>query len=210
MTRETREAPNKEAREDKHNAAMRKQQAAVQERIAQAPDERSLILLLTGDGKGKTSSGFGMLWRALGYGQQVAVVQFIKGTQASGEEIFLRERFPEIPFHQMGTGFTWDTQNFAADQAAAERTWAKAAELLQREDLDLLLLDELTYMLAYRFLDEAIVLDALRHRAPQLSVVITGRGGGTALRELADTVSEVKNVKHAFDSGIKARKGVDY
>ena len=197
-------------REDKHNAVMRKQQAAVQERIAQAPDEHSLIVLLTGDGKGKTSSGFGMLWRALGYGHQVAVVQFIKGTQASGEEIFLRERYPEIPFFQMGTGFTWDTQNFISDQAAAERTWTEAEALLQREDLDLLLLDELTYMLAYRFLDEDKVLNALRERAPQLSVVVTGRGGGTALRELADTVSEVKNIKHAFDAGIKARKGVDY
>jgi cob(I)alamin adenosyltransferase len=198
------------SREDRFNESMRKQQAAVQERIAQAPDERSLLVLLTGDGKGKTSSGFGMLWRALGYGQKVAVVQFIKGTQASGEELFLRQHHPEIPLIQMGTGFTWDTQNFAADQAAAQRTWAEAARLLQQGDLDLLLLDELTYMLAFRFLDESEVLTALRERAPQLSVVITGRGGGSALRELCDTVSEVKNLKHAFDSGVKARKGVDY
>jgi cob(I)alamin adenosyltransferase len=198
------------SREDRFNASMRKQQAAVQERIAQAPEERSLLVLLTGDGKGKTSSGFGMLWRALGYGQKVAVVQFIKGTQASGEELFLRQQHPDIPFFQMGTGFTWDTQNFAADQAAAQHTWAEARRLLQRSDLDFLLLDELTYMLAYRFLDEAEVLGALRDRAPQLSVVVTGRGGGTALRELCDTVSEVKNLKHAFEAGIKARKGIDY
>jgi cob(I)alamin adenosyltransferase len=198
------------SREDRFNESMRKQQAAVQERIAQAPEERSLLVLLTGDGKGKTTSGFGMLWRALGYGQKVAVVQFIKGTQASGEELFLRERHPDIPFFQMGTGFTWDTQNFAADQAAAQRTWLDAKRLLQQPDLDFLLLDELTYMLAYRFLEEDEVLDALRDRSPQLSVIVTGRGGGTALRELCDTVSEVKNLKHAFDSGIKARKGVDY
>lgn len=198
------------SREERFNAAMERQQAAVRECIAQASDERSLIVLLTGDGKGKTSSGFGMVFRALGYGQKVAVVQFIKGTQPSGEEIFLRERFPEIPFYQMGTGFTWDTQNFVADQAAARRTWEQALKLLQRDDLDLLLLDELTYMLAYKFLDEDEVLTALRERAPQLSVIVTGRGGGTALRELADTVSEVKNHKHAFDAGIKARKGVDY
>jgi cob(I)alamin adenosyltransferase len=198
------------SREDRFNESMRRQQAAVQERIAQAPDERSLLVLLTGDGKGKTTSGFGMLWRALGYGQKVAVVQFIKGTQASGEELFLRQRHPEVPFFQMGTGFTWDTQNFTADQAAAQGTWAQAARLLQQDDLDFLLLDELTYMLAYRFLEEDAVLTALRERSPQLSVVVTGRGGGTALRELCDTVSEVKNLKHAFDSGIKARKGIDY
>ncbi|MDR0781400.1 MAG: cob(I)yrinic acid a,c-diamide adenosyltransferase [Pseudomonadales bacterium] len=198
------------SRDARFNQAMRRQQAAVQARIAQAPEERSLLLLLTGDGKGKTTSGFGMLWRALGYGQNVAVVQFIKGTQASGEELFLRQRHPGIPFFQMGTGFTWDTQNFAADQAAARRTWAQAAQLLQQSDLDFLLLDELTYMLAYRFLEEDAVLTALRERSPRLSVVITGRGGGSALRELCDTVSEVKNLKHAFDAGLKARQGIDY
>lgn len=110
----------------------------------------------------------------------------------------------------MGTGFTWDTQNFAADQQAALRTWNEAERLLQEPGLDLLLLDELTYMLAYRFLDEASVLTALRDRSPQLSVVITGRGGGTALRELADTVTDVRSVKHAYEAGIKARRGVDF
>lgn len=195
---------------DKFNKAMATQKDNVDAAIAKAGREESVIVLLTGDGKGKTTSGFGMVFRALGYGQQVAVVQFIKGTQASGEELLLRNSYPQVPFFQMGTGFTWDTQDFASDKAAAERTWHEAARLLQAPALDLLLLDELTYMLAYQFLDEAMVLDALRARSPQLSVVVTGRGGGTALRELADTVSEVKNVKHAFDAGIKARRGVDY
>lgn len=196
--------------ESRYDRAMQRQKAAVDAGIARADQERSVLILLTGEGKAKTTSGFGMVFRALGWGQRVAVVQFIKGTQASGEELLLRERFPEIPFYQMGTGFTWDSQNFAGDQAAAERTWAEALRLLQDPQLDLLLLDELTYMLAYRFLDEQQVLDALQQRSPGLSVVVTGRGGGTALRELADTVSEVRSVKHAYEHGIKARKGVDF
>ncbi len=195
---------------EKFNKSMAKQKSQVDASIKLADREKSVIVLLTGDGKGKTTSGFGMVLRALGYGQKVAVVQFIKGTQASGEEILLREKFPEISFHQMGTGFTWDSQNYAADKIAAENTWQKASRLLKDQKLDLLLLDELTYMFAFKFLDESKVLEALHERAPQLSVVITGRGGGTALRELADTVSEVKNLKHAYEGGIKARLGVDY
>ena len=195
---------------DRFNKAMATQKSNVDASVAQADREQSVIVLLTGDGKGKTTSGFGMIFRALGYGQRVAVVQFIKGTQASGEELLLRNSYPQVPLVQMGTGFTWDTQNFDADKAAAQRTWAQAAQLLRDPELDVLLLDELTYMLAYRFLDETLVLDALRTRAPQLSVIVTGRGGGTALRELADTVAEVKNIKHAFEAGIKARRGVDY
>ncbi|HTQ99361.1 MAG TPA: cob(I)yrinic acid a,c-diamide adenosyltransferase [Candidatus Acidoferrum sp.] len=197
-------------RADKFNKAMAKQQEQVATSIQRADREQSVVVLLTGDGKGKTSAGFGTLLRALGWEQKVAVVQFIKGTQPSGEELLLRDRHPDIPFFQMGTGFTWDTQNFAGDQAAAMRTWQHAAQLLQDPALDVLLLDELTYMLAYKFLEEATVLMAIRQRSPQLSVVITGRGGGTALRELADTVSEVKSLKHAYESGIKARKGIDY
>ena len=195
---------------DKFNRTMAKQKAQVDASIAKADNERSVIVLLTGDGKGKTTAGFGTVLRALGWEQQVAVVQFIKGTQPSGEELLLRKHYPQIPFFQMGTGFTWDTQNFAADQQAALRTWNEAERLLQEPGLDLLLLDELTYMLAYRFLDEASVLTALRDRSPQLSVVITGRGGGTALRELADTVTDVRSVKHAYEAGIKARRGVDF
>ncbi len=195
---------------DKFNKTMALQKASVDAGIERASHEQSVVVLLTGDGKGKTTSGFGMIFRALGYGQRVAVVQFIKGTQASGEELLLRNSYPHVPLVQMGTGFTWDTQNFAADQAAAHRTWLAADDMLKDPTLDVLLLDELTYMLAYKFLDEAVVLNALRQRSPQLSVIVTGRGGGTALRELADTVSEVKNLKHAYDTGIKARLGVDY
>jgi cob(I)alamin adenosyltransferase len=196
--------------EEKFNKTMARQKAQVDAAIAAADQSKSLVLLITGDGKGKSTSGFGMVLRALGHGQKVAVVQFIKGTQASGEETLLKQRFPEIPFFQMATGFTWDSQNHAADKAAAERTWAEALKLLQDPGLDVLLLDELTYMLSFKFLEEVEVLQAIRDRTPQLSVIITGRGGGSGLRELADTVSEVKSLKHAYESGIKARAGIDF
>ncbi len=196
--------------EDKFNRSMAKQKTHVDASIAAASNEQSLIVLLTGDGKGKSTSGFGMVMRALGHGQRVAVVQFIKGTQSSGEEVLLKQHFPEIPFFQMATGFTWDNQNHAADKAAAQHTWSIACKLLGDPTLDVLLLDELTYMLSFKFLDEQEVLQALRERSPKLSVIVTGRGGGTGLRELADTVSDVKNLKHAFESGIKARPGIDF
>lgn len=195
---------------ERFNRAMARQQEAVHASMAGARDDRSIVLLLTGDGKGKTTAGFGTVMRALGWGMRPAVVQFIKGTQASGEERLLRERFPEVPLIQMATGFTWDTQDHAADSAAARQTWSQAAALLQEAEKDLILLDELTYMLAYGFLDEATVIDAIRERRPHQHVVITGRGGGTALRELADTVSEVRSRRHAYESGIRAQPGLDY
>jgi len=197
-------------KDEKHRAAMQKQKEQVDASIAQAKTEKGLLLLLTGDGKGKSSSAFGMVMRALGYGQRVAVVQFIKGQQLSGEEIYLKEKCPEVAFYQMGTGFTWDTQDRQSDMVAAERTWQVAQKHLADPQIDLLILDELTYMLAYNYLDEVSVLTALTQRPFEQSVIVTGRGGGLALRDLADTVSEVKEIKHAYKSGIKARKGVDY
>lgn len=194
----------------RHKAAMEKQKAAVDSAIAAADTERGVAVLLTGDGKGKTSSAFGMVMRALGYGQRVGVVQFIKGEQLSGEEIYLRERCPDVDFYQMGTGFTWDTQDRAADIAAAVTTWEQAQRMLADASLDLVVLDELTYMLAFDYLPQQEVLDALVQRPREQSVVVTGRGGGTALQEIMDTVSEVRDVKHAFNAGIKARRGVDY
>ena len=196
-------------KQNKHKASMEKQKAKVDESIEAADIERGIMLLLTGDGKGKSSSAFGMVMRSIGYGHKIGVVQFIKGVQLSGEEIFLRDKHPEIDFYQMGTGFTWNTQDRSGDIAAAERTWKEAARMLADESLQLVVLDELTYMLAYKYLDEDMVIEALRKRPYEQSVVVTGRGGGKALRELADTVSEVKDVKHAFRAGVKARKGVD-
>jgi cob(I)alamin adenosyltransferase len=148
--------------------------------------------------------------RAMGYGQRVGIVQFIKGEQLSGEELFAREHLPDSDFYQMGTGFTWDTQNRQGDIEAAERTWAEAARMLQDPAYDLVVLDEITYMLSFDYLDEALVIKTVEARPEHQSVVLTGRGGGSGLQTLADTVSEVKEIKHAFRAGIKARKGVDY
>ena len=194
----------------KHKASMEKQKSNVDASIAAADTEQSIVLLLTGNGKGKTSSAFGMVMRAMGYGQRVGIVQFIKGEQLSGEELFARENLPDSDFYQMGTGFTWDTQNRQADIEAAERTWAEAARMLRDPAYDLVVLDEITYMLSFDYLDEAQVIRAVEARPEHQSVVLTGRGGGSGLQTLADTVSEVKEVKHAFRAGIKARKGVDY
>ena len=194
----------------KHKAAMEKQKASVDAGIEAADEERGIALLLTGNGKGKSSSAFGMVMRALGYGQRVGVVQFIKGQQLSGEEIYLRDHCPEVDFYQMGTGFTWDTQDRESDIRAARATWAVARPMLENPDYDLVVLDELTYMLAYGYLPEEEVLDALRNRPPEQSVVVTGRGGGSALQAIMDTVSDVKEIKHAYRAGIRARKGVDY
>lgn len=199
-----------EKKNQKHKASMQKQKENVDAKIEEASEQRGVAILLTGDGKGKSSSAFGMVLRALGYEQKVGVVQFIKGVQLSGEEIYLKEKCPQVDFYQMGTGFTWDTQDRSSDIEAAERTWKEAARMLQDESLDLVVLDELTYMLAYKYLDEAMVIEAIRSRPVEQSVVVTGRGGGSALRDVVDTVSEVKDVKHAFTAGVMARKGVDY
>ena len=193
-----------------HKAKMQKLKENVDASIEAANIERGVCILLTGDGKGKSSSAFGMVMRALGYGHKVGVVQFIKGVQLSGEELYLRDHCPQVSFHQMGTGFTWDTQDRAADIAAAEKSWAVAKQMLQDQDCDLVVLDELTYMLSFKYLDKDEVLQALRSRPAEQSVVVTGRGGGSALSELADTVSEVKEIKHAYNAGIMARRGVDY
>lgn len=194
----------------KHKAAMEKQKDAVDASIARADEERGVAILLTGNGKGKTSSAFGMVLRALGYDQKVGVVQFIKGEQLSGEELYVRDRCPQVDFYQMGTGFTWDTQDRSGDIAAARRTWEKALEMLKNPEFDLVVLDELTYMLSFDYLPEDDIINAILQRPREQSVVVTGRGGGSRLREIMDTVSEVKDVKHAYNAGIKARRGVDY
>ncbi|MFT6791122.1 MAG: cob(I)alamin adenosyltransferase [Cellvibrionaceae bacterium] len=194
----------------KHKASMQKQKTQVDAKVEAASTERGVAILLTGNGKGKSSSAFGMVMRSLGYDYKVGVVQFIKGEQLSGEELYLRNHCPQVTLYQMGTGFTWDTQDRSGDIAAAKRTWAVAEPMLADPSYHLVVLDELTYMLAFKYLDEQKILDAIANRPSEQSVVVTGRGGGPALRDVMDTVSEVKDVKHAFNAGIKARLGVDY
>lgn len=201
---------NDEKKNLRHKKSMEKQKTQVDAAIARASDERGVAVLLTGDGKGKSSSAFGMVMRALGYGQKVGVVQFIKGEQLSGEEIYLRDQCPQVKLVQMGTGFTWDTQDRTSDILAAEATWKEAAAMLSDKSYDLVVLDELTYMLGFSYLDETTVLNAIRNRPFEQSLIVTGRGGGSALQEAMDTVSEVKDIKHAFRAGIKARQGVDF
>ncbi|MDP1520128.1 cob(I)yrinic acid a,c-diamide adenosyltransferase [Porticoccus litoralis] len=195
---------------DKHKNKMQKLKEKVDAGIAAADQERGVMIVLTGDGKGKSSSAFGMVIRALGYHYKVGVVQFIKGEQLSGEELYLRDQCPEVDFYQMGTGFTWNTQDREGDIEAAQATWAVAKKMLTDDRYHLVVLDELTYMLSFNYLDESEVLTTLKNRPANQSVVVTGRGGGSALQEIADTVSEIREVKHAYRAGIQARRGVDF
>lgn len=195
---------------ERQKRKMQKLKEKVDQHIKACNEEKGVMILLTGDGKGKSSSAFGMVVRSLGYGYKVGVVQFIKGEQLSGEELYLRDHCPQVDFYQMGTGFTWDTQDRDADIAAAQTTWKVVELMLSDPSYHLVIIDELTYMLSYKYLDESMVIKALSNRPPSQSVVVTGRGGGNSLKDIADTVSEIKDVKHAYHSNIKARKGVDY
>ncbi|MCU4674652.1 cob(I)yrinic acid a,c-diamide adenosyltransferase [Catenovulum sp. 2E275] len=193
---------------ERHQARMQRLKEKVDAKINAATEERGIIIVITGNGKGKSTSGFGTVARAVGHGLKTAVVQFIKGTWACGERELLEKNGTE--FHVMATGFTWETQNKAADIAAAEKVWQAGKKLLNDESVDLVLFDELTYMLSYDYLDLDEVLDAIVNRPVNQHVVITGRGAHKSLIEIADTVSEVQSVKHAFEAGIKAQKGIDW
>ena len=198
------------SKNEKHKTKMQKQKQRIDSQIEKNSLEKGVMIFLTGDGKGKTSSAFGMVLRALGYNHKVGVVQFIKGKQLSGEELYLKNTLPDVQFYQMGTGFTWDTQDRSSDIEAAEKTWSVAQGMLKDKTLDLVILDEITYMLSFKYLDTDTIINSIKDRPFGQSVVVTGRGGGSRLKEIADTVSEVKEIKHAYNSGIKARKGVDY
>ncbi|WP_022959540.1 cob(I)yrinic acid a,c-diamide adenosyltransferase [Spongiibacter tropicus] len=196
--------------EQRHRERMAKKKALIDARVAKATEERGVLIVLSGPGKGKSSSGFGTVIRCIGHGYKAAVVQFIKGTWDCGERNFLQQFCPDTPFIVMGSGFTWETQSKARDREAAQQAWQKTKALLKDESLHLLLLDELTYMLKYGYIDADEVYDALKQRPPEMSVIITGRGAPPALKELADTVSMIDDKKHAFRDGVKARKGVDW
>jgi len=196
-------------REQRHLARMVRKKAVIDERIANSPNECGLLLVLGGNGKGKSSSAFGMLARAMGHGLQCGVVQFIKGRNATGEELFFR-RFPEqVRYHVMGEGFTWETQDRQRDIAAAEAAWEVSRGLLQDASIGLVILDELNIALKHGYLDLDRVLADLQARPPMQHVVVTGRGAKDELIELADTVTEMGMVKHAFQAGIRAQKGIE-
>ena len=193
----------------RHRERMRRKKALVDDKIARATIERGVVVVTTGNGKGKSSSGFGMVARALGHGFKVGVVQFIKGSFATGEEAFFR-RFPgEVDYHVMGEGYTWETQDRDRDVAAAQAAWAIARAMLHNPAIDLVLLDELNIALKYRYVDVADVVAALAARPPLQHVVVTGRAAPPELVAAADTVTEMQVVKHAFAAGIKAQKGIE-
>lgn len=192
-----------------HKRKMQHRKQVIDARIAQASTERGIIVINTGNGKGKSSSAFGMVARALGHKMNVGVVQFIKGAQPTGEEAFYR-RFPEqVQFHVMGEGFTWETQDKQRDIEKAEAAWDKARELLDNESIQVVVLDELNIALRLKYLDLDTVIDDLLKRPVHQHVIITGRGAAPELIEIADTVSEIKEVKHAFKAGIKAQAGIE-
>ncbi len=196
-------------RDERHLARMQRKKAVIDERIANSPDECGLVLVLTGNGKGKSSSAFGMLARAMGHGMQCGVVQFIKGRNSTGEELFFR-RFPEqVRFHVMGEGFTWETQDRQRDIAAAEAAWEVSRELLRDPSIGLVVLDELNIALKHGYLDLDRVLSDLQARPPRQHVVVTGRAAKPEMIEMGDTVTEMGMLKHAFQAGIKAQKGVE-
>lgn len=195
-------------REARHKAQMARQKKVVDQGIARAAERRGVVIVNTGNGKGKSSSAFGMVARALGHEMRVGVVQFIKGSFSTGEEMFFR-RFPEVSYHVMGEGYTWETQDRARDVAAAGRAWEQARAFLSDSAIDLVVLDEINIVLKMGYLDMQHVLAALRARPRMQHVVLTGRGAPAELIDYADTVTEMREVKHAFRAGIAAQPGVE-
>ncbi|MYM58005.1 cob(I)yrinic acid a,c-diamide adenosyltransferase [Vibrio sp. OCN044] len=195
-------------KQERHQARQQKVKQQVDARVAAAQDEKGLLLIITGNGKGKSTSGFGTIARAVGHGLTCSVAQFIKGTWDNGERNLLEKL--GVEFQVMATGFTWETQDKELDTQAAQVVWQECKRMLSDASIDVILLDELTYMVSYGYIELEEVVDALNNRPAMQSVIITGRGAHRTLIEMADTVSEVKNVKHAFDSGVKALKGVDW
>ena len=199
---------NEQDKKDKHKQRQQKLKEKVDERVAAATENKGLLLVITGNGKGKSTAGFGIVTRSIGHGMKAAVCQFIKGTWECGERNLLESH--GVPFYVMKTGFTWDTQDKELDIAAAKIVWQEAKRLLQDDSVNTVLLDELTYMLSYKYLDVDEVLAAIDNRPEGQHVIVTGRAAHRQLIELADTVSEVQSIKHAFESGVKVQKGIDW
>jgi len=196
-------------KDQRHNERMQRKKAIVDEKIKQATRDQGVLIINTGNGKGKSSSGFGMVARALGHGMKVGVVQFIKGRDTTGEENFFR-RFAEVDYQIMGEGFTWETQDRQRDIEAANAAWQKVRAMLNDPDYELILLDELNIALKYQYIDINEVIHDLQNRPPMQHVIITGRAARAELIEIADTVTEMKEIKHAFKNGIRMQKGIEY
>jgi cob(I)alamin adenosyltransferase len=194
----------------RHNAAMKALKAERDGMIARKRQSAGLLIVNTGDGKGKTTAAFGMAARALGWGQRVGVVQFIKGKWITGERRFFA-RFPDqVVYKVMGEGFTWETQDRARDIAAAQAAWAASVEMIADPSLNLVILDELNIALRYDYLDLAEVVAALTGRPADKHVCVTGRNARPELLEIADLVTEMSLVRHPFDADFKAQRGIDF
>jgi cob(I)alamin adenosyltransferase len=195
---------------ERHRDRMERKKAIIDAKIAAADKNIGVLIVNTGNGKGKSSSGFGMAMRAMGHGMKVGVVQFIKGAMSTGEEIFLR-RFPEeCSFHAMGEGYTWETQNRERDIEKAVAAWEQARVFLRDPSYGMVVLDELNIALKYKYLDVDMVIADLLDRPPMQHAVVTGRAAPPELIEVADTVTEMNVVKHAFKAGIAAQPGTEW
>lgn len=194
--------------DNSYKKRMQRKKEYIDSRIDAANIDKGIIVLLTGNGKGKSSSAMGMICRSLAYDMKVGVVRFLKGEQASGEDIFLKNQ-KGISIFLMKAGFTWDTQNKQLDMEKALEAWAEAKNFLNDPEIGLVVLDEITYMVSYNYIDEKSIIKALSGRPKNQHVVITGRAASKNLIEIADTVSEVNNIKHAFSENIRAQQGID-
>ncbi|WP_299647521.1 cob(I)yrinic acid a,c-diamide adenosyltransferase [uncultured Jannaschia sp.] len=196
----------------RHNAKMAKKKAARDKIMATKTDERGLVIVHTGKGKGKSSAAFGMIFRCIAHGMPCAVVQFIKGGMSTGERDLILGQFQDVcAFHTMGEGFTWETQDKSRDVEMAQAAWAKAKELIRDERNRMVLLDEINIALRYDYVDVAEVVAFLQDEKPPMThVVLTGRNAKEELIELADLVTEMELVKHPFRAGVKAQMGVEY
>lgn len=192
-----------------HEQRMQKKKAVIDGKIAVAQEERGVLVINTGNGKGKSSAAFGVVARALGHGLKVGVVQFVKGRSDTGEEAFFRQQ-PNVAWHVGGEGFTWETQDKERDARAAQHAWSVACEHLTNPEIGLVVLDEMTYAFKYGWLQLDEVIAKLLARPHMQHVIVTGRAAPQALREVADTVSDIGMEKHAFQGGIKAMPGLEF
>ncbi|PKH26833.1 cob(I)yrinic acid a,c-diamide adenosyltransferase [Enterobacterales bacterium CwR94] len=192
----------------RHQQRQQRLKEKVDARVAAATEQRGILIVFTGNGKGKTTAAFGTVTRAVGHGLRAAVIQFIKGEWPNGERNLLEPA--GVEFQVMATGFTWDTQNRETDTAACVAVWQHGKRMLQDETVDLVVLDELTYMVSLDYLPLEEVLTALENRPAHQTVIITGRGCHREITERADTVTEMRPIKHAFDAGIQAQQGIDW
>ncbi len=194
----------------RHAEKMRRKKEARDKIIATKTVEKGLLIVHTGKGKGKSTAAFGLVFRALGNGMKVAIVQFVKGRWQTGERVALDRFGDQVTINTMGEGFTWETQDRARDIAAARAAWEKAKALIADDEHQMVVLDELNIVLRYDYLDAAEVVATLAARPPMKHVVVTGRNAKDELIEAADLVTEMEQVKHPFRAGVKAQKGIEF